>query len=287
MTVSPTIDRGVRRLILRIERLLRRQALGGKPGSSLRSEGGLATPLLRLHLRDLVLDRREKLLALCESRFDRGFLGGPLGDDLRLPLARVLQAGTPCLDLLAEALDLSEDPRVLARDALDRVEPRDDVVQASSAEQHLERGVAFAVDVEVAETLGDSALSHVQALARSDEVACVGIELPVDPVELDVRVVVRLDGRAEAHVEVLELGDDRLRLRLLVLDVGVGRGRTGGKQQRRGEGHEEDDSRRPSGCRAPKCPLASTPDGPAGGGLARHKSGTLAPPPDACNPQQT
>ena len=75
--------------------------------------------------------------------------------------------------LVSELLDLGEDPRVLARDPLDRVQPRDDVVEALRPEQHLERRVAVTVHVEVAEALGDAALRDVQALASSDQVAGV------------------------------------------------------------------------------------------------------------------
>ncbi len=213
-------------------------------------------------------------------------LGSAFGDDLRLLDARVFQIGAPRLHLVPELLDLREDSRVLTGDPLDRVQARDDVVEALGSEQHLQRRVAVAVHVQVPQALGDTALRDVQALTGSDQVARIRVELAVDTVELHVRVVVRLDRRGKAHVELLELGDDRLRLSLFGLDSGIGRRRTGSKQQPRGQCREENDSRRPSGSRAPELDLASTPDGPAGGGLARHKSGTLAPPPDACNPQQ-
>ncbi len=132
-------------------------------------------------------------MPLCELSLDGGLLGGTLGDHLRLLLTRILQIGAPRLHLAAELLHLREDARVLARDALDRIEARDHVVEASCAEQHLERRVTLAVHVQVAKALRDAALSHVQALARSNEVPCVALELSVDPVELDVRAVVCLD----------------------------------------------------------------------------------------------
>ena len=74
-----------------------------------------------------------------------------------------------------------------------------------------------AVDVQVAEPLGDAALRDVQALARGDEMAARSdVELAVDAVELDVRVVVGLDRDREARRRgCCELGHDRLRLGLL------------------------------------------------------------------------
>jgi hypothetical protein len=111
----------------------------------------------------------------------------------------------------------------------------------------------------------------------------VRLELPVQAVELDIGEVVGLDGDREVRVEALQLDHDRLGLRALRLNVGVSGCRSRAKQERSGESREEDDSRRPSGCRAPNSAPASTPDRPAGGGLARHKSRSLAPFPDTCN----
>src|ERR671919_236521 len=263
-------------------RLLRREGRC-RPSPRLGGELGLSAPLLGLHPLDLVLDRGEQLLALGQLRLDRCLLRRPLGDLLGLLGARVLELVAVLVNLAAILAYLREDPRVLARHALDRVDPGDDVVQALRAEKHLERGVAVAVHVDVAETLGDAGLRDVQALARGDEMACVDVELTVDAIELDVRVVVGLDRDRQARVEVLQLADDGLRLRLLVLDVRVGGGRSRGKQKRPGECRDEHDLRRPSGCRAPTLAPAPPPNSPAGGGLARHKSRSLAPFPDARN----
>jgi hypothetical protein len=71
-------------------------------------------------------------------------------------------------------------------------------------------------------------------------------ELGVDPPELDVRVVVLLDGLLEVGVELLDLGDDRLSLSLLRRD-GLPRRRPDDEQKRGGEGRSENDYRRPSG----------------------------------------
>ena len=153
---------------------------------------------------DLVLDRGEQLLALREASFDRLLLRRALGDDLGLVRAGVLEARPACLDRLPVPLDLLQDPRVLARDALDGVEPSDDVVEAARAEDHLERRVSVAVHVQVAEALGDPRLRDPEALSRGLEMARVRAQVGVDPVELDVRVVVRLDRLREARVELLE-----------------------------------------------------------------------------------
>jgi hypothetical protein len=190
----------------------------------------LPAALLGLHALDLVLHRREQLLPLGELGLDRRLLGGAVGDDPGLLRAGVLQVRAMRLDLVPVGLDLREDPGVLARHAVHGVDPGDDVVEAARAQQHVERRVAIAVDVEVAEALGDPALRDVQALARGDEVAGVDLELTVDAVELYGRAVVRLDGHAQVRVEVLELDHDGLRLGLLVLDVRVCGRYSGSKQ---------------------------------------------------------
>ena len=181
-------------------------------------ERSLASLLLRPHLRDLVLDGREELVLLRDLRLDRLLLRCLLGDDPRLVGARLLEVLATCLDLLAVLLDRVQDPRVLARDALDRVEPGDDVVEALRAEDHLERRVALAVDVEVAEALLDALLRDDEALPGGREVLRVRHEVGVDAIELDVRVVPRLDRRLELVVHALDLGDDRLGLGTLRLD---------------------------------------------------------------------
>ena len=137
------------------------------PCASLRGERGLAALLLRLHPRDLVLDGAEKPVLLGDLRLDRLLLGRLLLDDLRLLGARLLEgraarARPPC----GTASPSWRISRVLARDALDRLEPRDDVVEAARPEDHLERRVALAVDVQVAKALGDAVLRDDEALPR-------------------------------------------------------------------------------------------------------------------------
>jgi hypothetical protein len=139
-----------------------------EPRSQPVPEPGPARPALPggAHLRDLVLDRREELVLLGDLRLDRLLLRGLLGDDSHLILARLLEVCPPRLDLLAVALDRREDLGVLTRDALDGIEPRDDVVEALRPEDHLERRVALTVDVQVAQPLGDAILRHDEALLR-------------------------------------------------------------------------------------------------------------------------
>src|SRR3990170_6045367 len=107
-------------------------------------------------------------------------------------------------------------------------------------------------------------------------------QILVDAIELHVRVVVRLDRLCEARIELLPLGNDALRLSTLRLE-GIGSCRSHGKQQPGGKSREEYGDRRPSGSRASPVGPILLPDRPAGGGLARHKSGSLALSQDDCN----
>ncbi len=84
------------------------------------------------------------------------------------------QALAPVLDLLAERLDVLQHLGVLVADALDHVEPVEQVVQALGAEDDLDRPAAVTVDVERAEPVGDVGLRDAEALAGDDEVAGVG-----------------------------------------------------------------------------------------------------------------
>jgi hypothetical protein len=61
----------------------------------------------------------------------------------------------------------------------------------------------------------------------------------LDPGELDVRGVVRLDGLLEVDVQAVDLGEDLARLGLLRADRGVGGSRT----YRGREGRKGDDER--------------------------------------------
>ena len=73
-------------------------------------------------------------------------------------------------------------------------------------------------------------LSGVEALLRDDEMVCVRVQVGVDLIELDVRVVVRLDRLLELNVGLLDLGQHRLCLRALRLNrVRSGRADAGQK----------------------------------------------------------
>ena len=165
----------------------RRSLLRLEPRPCLGRELCLALLLLRLELDDLVLHGGEQLLLLGDLALDRALLRGTFGDDLRLSRARVLEVGAPGLDLLAVLLDRVQHLRILVRHAVDRVEPRDDVVEALRAEQDLERRVSVPVDVQVTEAPRDRALRHAEALPSCDEVALVGLQVGIDLRELDVR----------------------------------------------------------------------------------------------------
>ena len=130
------------------------------------------------------------------------------------------------------------------------------------------------------------ALRDAEALPRGDQVLRVRREVALDLLELDVRVVVRLDRLLEVPVQALDLGHDRLGLRALRRDRLRGR-RPDGKQKHAGGRRSENDYRRPSGARACEGGSPSSPDRLAGGGLARHKSETLAASTDGCNLQQS
>ncbi len=171
-------------------------------------------------------------------RLDGLLLRGLLGHDPRLILACLLEIGPARLDLLAIPLDRLQDPRVLARDALDGVEPRDDVVEALRAEDHLERRVALPVDVQVAQSLGDALLRDDEALLRRGEVLRVRREVGVDLSELDVRVVPGLDRLLELGVHAVDLGHDRLGLLALRGDR-LPRCRSNGKQEPGGSCHSD------------------------------------------------
>ncbi len=129
---------------------LRRELRCLRARSGLRGECRLPSLLLGSHLCDLALDGREQAILLGQLRLDRLLLRRLLGHDLRLAGVRLLEFGTPRLDFLAVALDRAEDLRVLTRHALDGVEPGNDVVEARRSEDHLERGVTLAIDVQVA-----------------------------------------------------------------------------------------------------------------------------------------
>jgi hypothetical protein len=117
--------------------------LSPRAGASLRSQCLLALLFFGSHLA-IVLDESSSLFDR-RLRLDRLFLcprsERPCHDRTRLLKLRV--AFRPPYS----TLDRPKDLRVLTGDPLDRVEPRDDVVEAARAEDHLERRVTFTVDI--------------------------------------------------------------------------------------------------------------------------------------------
>jgi hypothetical protein len=238
--------------------------------------------LLGSHLRDFVLDGVEQSDLLGELGLDRLLLRRPFRNDPRLVRTRLLETCASRFDLLAIPLDRPKNLRVLTGDPLDRIEPRDDVVETARAEDHLERRITLTVDVQIAQPPGDPVLGDDEALAGGDEVFRVRGKVDVYPVEFDIRVVPGLDRLLEIRIEPLDLSHDGHRLCPFVLDR-LSRSRSHGKQQPGGESREQNGYRRPSGVRAHEASSALVPNRAAGGGLARHKSETLAALPDACN----
>ena len=207
-------------------------------------------------------------------------------DDPRLILASCCSVARRVSTSLRYCLTVLRICASWLRDALDRVEPRDDVVETARAEDDLERRVALAVDVEVAQARRDALLRDDEALLRGDEVLRVRGEVGVDLVELDVRVVPRLARLLELPVSCCStwawIASACSRFDVIVCPAA---GPTA--------------SRSPAAAAAAKTTIGahpvrerqngswSSPDRPAGGGLARHKSETLAASTDGCNRQQS
>src|SRR5437870_5077561 len=76
-----------------------------------------------------------------QSKPDGDAPRGALGDDLGLLAPRLLELGALLLHLAAELAHLADDPGVLVGDALDGVEPVEQVAHARGAEQHLHRAL--------------------------------------------------------------------------------------------------------------------------------------------------
>jgi hypothetical protein len=106
-------------------------------------------------------------------------------------------------------------------------------------------------------------LRPAEVAAREDEHASV-LTLPaLDPVELDVREVVRLGGALDLEVDLVDLREDLLRVRLFRGDrVGVGRCRAGHGQA----GDEAEDERRRPFCSETDHVAATGRSGRTGGG---------------------
>ena len=184
---------------------------GREPGLSLGCETLLPEPLGGLQARDLALDRGEQPLPLGELALDRPALVGLLGNDLGLGRVGAVETKLPLLDFGAEALHLTQHARILARHALDRVEPVEQVVEGHRPEQHLERVPLAAVDVERDEPRRQVGLRVPQARPGDRQMTRVRLQVGVDPIELDVGEVVALDRVRELRVDLLNLVEHVLR----------------------------------------------------------------------------
>ena len=201
---------------------------------------------------DLILDRGEQSLALCELALDRAALRRLVGDDLDLSLLGALEPPLALDRLCAEALDLPEHARVLRGNAIDGVDPVEQVVDRLGREDDLERAAAAAALVERDEARRQVRLSGLETRSRDRQMVGVRPQLTLDPVELDVREVVRLDRKRQLPVDLLDLGEDALRLGLLRRDGRIGGRGSHGCQR---DGHEKcrqhhQDQRRLSRARA-------------------------------------
>src|SRR5690349_7258898 len=121
----------------------------------------------------------------------------------------------------------------------------------------------------------------LEAALRDLQFECVGAKVAFDLAQLDRRLVVRLDRRAEIDIDRVDLGEHLLRLRLLRGDrTGVG-SRSGncGKCGR----NCNKERLRLSFPADSHCWAAGGKTG-APGGPVRHKSGTLTMTSDVCKP---
>ncbi len=171
----------------------------------------------------------------------------------------------------------------MATDRLGHVEPVEKIIEAPRPEHDLDRARRVTVDVEGAQPLRDVQLGDAEARLGGDEVPAVDVEVDVDLVELDVREVVGLDRVPELGVHLLDLGDDRAGLVALRADGRIGRRRPGTHEQGRHETRECDDE---SEClslrRVGQTAGLPASDEDAAGGVAGHKSGSLAAVSDDC-----
>src|SRR4029077_10507136 len=112
----------------------------------------------RLKLRDLTPDRREQRLSIAQLPLDPRPVRRAGGDCLGLLDARTLEPPLARLYLALERGDLADHFGVLMRDALNRLEPADHVVEARRTEHDGERGLVVAGRVERDHPLGQRRL---------------------------------------------------------------------------------------------------------------------------------
>ena len=208
---------------------------------------------------DLALDRREQPPALRELAFDLRLLGGEACDEAALLGMLVGELALLFAHELAERDHLGEHLGVLVGDAVDGVEIAEEVVEAPRTEQHVERRVLVVGRVERDEPGGQALLSMLEVAARDREIVAVHLLVVLDLAEPVPRPVVRLDLQPELLVDLVDLGEHGLGLRLLRADRRVG-GRRAYDQQ---SGREADEQQwrlsRPGSNAALRGPLAGAP----------------------------
>ncbi len=193
-------------------------------------EAPLALPLLGLELGDLILDRRVERLPLDELALDPLALLGALRDDLRLLRSRLRELALAHAHLGPGPADLLHDADVLLGDALGRVEPVDELVEAGRPEDHLERRL-LALGVERHQALGEVTLGEPVGPAGDGEVPLVLLDVGLDLVEPQRRGVVGLDRELEVPVDLGDLRQHALGLGLGSPDLGRGGHGRGGRRE--------------------------------------------------------
>jgi hypothetical protein len=142
--------------------------------------------------------------------------------------------------------------RVERCDAIRRVHPRHDVVEALRAEDDLERRVGVVRGVESPDAVGDRGAALAEVALRDLELEPVLTLLRADPVELDVRGVVLLDRALEVRIQAVDLSQDLVGLGLLRPNRGVRYRRDCGEKSRE---NPQQNVRRLSLAGSDQCPL--------------------------------
>jgi hypothetical protein len=119
------------------------------------------------------------------------------------------------LHLRPERLDLAGDPRVLVGDAVDGLDPAQQVVQARCAEDDVERRGGRAGRVDGDEAPRERLLRVRVVRARDGEGVTVPLQVALDLLQLVGRGVVGLDRALEARVDLLDLPQDPIGLGFL------------------------------------------------------------------------
>ena len=119
------------------------------------------------------------------------------------------------MNLAPEARHVLKQRRALVGHATDAVDTREQVTEARRAEQDLDRRGACTRGVDPDRLEREVRLRVLQVAPRDPELELPAREVLLDPIELDVREVPPLDGRADLRVECVYLRDDLPSFRLL------------------------------------------------------------------------